>query len=347
MALKDFLKSINSDTYIIGRLDEYLLRKSHEKDDDRRWDINSPSMLGVCKRALYQSRLGMDRDLDSNARVQRIFDNGTKVHERLEGYMLDAKIAIANEIPVINDEYQIMGHADLLISLFDNQTLDIEYDESARKILKVNTKRLSEIAVGEIKSINDRNFTGLKEADPKHKKQASSYMFCLEQRRQVLHSKCKNLKELMEYLDSKVYNDYLENKYGYLTDGAKYTAEEKINHKITHFKIIDVLLFLLDSPITKMIFLYENKNDQNYKEFVVEFNKKDDKEMREYMTIINNAVRSYRIAYRQEIYKLRGKSLSPEAKRKLQLKYAPPKEGTSKSHEKCRWCQFKTSCFTL
>lgn len=295
MGLKDIINTMKHEGYVLKRLDQYLILQS-SKDDDRRWDINSPSMASQCARAIYYSRTGTDRAL-IDARTQRIFDNGTHVHIRLQEYMEDEGILLMDEVPVFNLEYQIQGHTDGILAL---------------------TK--FELGVLEIKSINTNQFSSLIDAKEEHKVQAHIYMSCLEEERQRIQAKCKTKQDLNKYIKSKEFSDFYGSLYQHLKGGSKYTREDKINFKIQQHKQVCRLLWNTRKPIRKMVFIYEDKNNQEIKEFVVKWNDKLMQPVKDKLAFVNASLK----------------------KKKL-----PPKEGTSKSCNVCRFCNFKNECWIL
>ena len=154
MALKAVFSAMKREGYIVKDLDLYLLGLS-ATDEDRAIDVNAPSQAGVCMRARYYARTGAPRDGASiDARTRRIFDNGTKTHERLQEYLLKQGMLLMDEVPVHNYEYNIQGHTDGVLKL----------SASERGIL-------------EIKSINSNGFSSLKGAKEDHRKQGLVYIF--------------------------------------------------------------------------------------------------------------------------------------------------------------------------
>ena len=131
MALKDMFNAMKKEGYVTAPLDKYLYEQAN-KDSDRAVDVNAPSQAGKCNRANYYMRKQYESDGCIDPRTQRIFDNGSKVHERLQTYLLDMELLLMDEVPLINDEYKIQGHTDGFLGLEDE-----------------------EVAILEIKSIND------------------------------------------------------------------------------------------------------------------------------------------------------------------------------------------------
>ncbi len=85
----------------------------------------------------------------------------------------------------------------------------------------------------------------------------------------------------------------------------------------------DNVLFYTDKPITKVVFLYENKNNQELKEFVVERSLATE-------PILTGVLENYE-----------------ELNRCCDKKILPPREGTSKSCNMCRWCSYQNECWVL
>lgn len=253
MALKALFATVK-ETGLIKKLDQYLLL-SYEDDPDRRHDINSPSGALKCMRANYYGRTGVKKEQPS-PRLRRIFDNGHGVHKRLQKYMLRAGILLMDEIPLFDLDLQIQGHTD--------------------GVAPVSS---IEIAVVEIKSINTHDFAELRKPHDDHKAQAQVYRHCLEKRRKELQAKYKTFSALEK--DKKNLEKFYRSLYTHITDdpwkGGK-TREEKIEKKVKEHYQIDCILYNTKKPITKVIVLYENKNDQEMKEYVIE---KDDELLEE------------------------------------------------------------------
>lgn len=297
MAL-EFLKENMKKKGIIARLDNYLLTLQKE-DNDRAFNVNAPSQIAVCKRARYYARTGEGTKTSYSARTQRIFDNGTYFHERTQKYMLDSGILLLDEVPVLSEEYNIQGHTDGILDLGD------------------------EYAILELKSINDNQYSGLRSGEkPEHTLQGLVYVYCIESHRKFLREKYKN-KLLFKLSRSKRAKEY-EQYYQHLKGGSKHTKEEKIAFQVGLHLRLDDLVFTCEKPITKVVFLYENKNTQDLKEFVVDSTTPENQE---------------KIA---EI--LEGCSFVNEC---VETGTVPPREATRKSDSICRFCSYKDECWVL
>lgn len=297
LALKKLMNTLKEEGYIIKKLDQYLLSLD-AKDEERRWDINSPSSAGACPRAIVYSRLGYERDYCAiDAKTRRVFDNGTHTHIRLQEYLINCGLLAMDEVPVFDDYYQIQGHTDGLVNISK-----------------------TELGILEIKTINTDNFKKLIDAKEEHKDQAQVYMYCLENRRKFIRGICSTEEELDKYLDSPEYREFILAHYTHLVDGSKYSAEEKKLHRLQLHQKADRILWRAIRPINKIIFLYEDKNTQDLKEFCVKWDDDRVADLLDKFQYINTHVAN---------------------------KTIPPRpEGSSKMGS-CRWCNFKGTCWIV
>ena len=296
MALKDMFSAMKKEGYITAPLDRYLFEQAN-KPNDRAVNVNAPSQAGKCNRANYYMRMQYEGDGSVDPRTQRIFDNGTYTHERLQTYLLDMELLHMDEVPLINDEYHIQGHTDGFINLGD------------------------EVAILEIKSINDNQFSQLKDAKEEHKCQGLIYLFCAEERRLWLHEQYKSEKSF-----NASYNErykFFEKHYQHMRSGSKYTREQKIKNEVLLNMLSDNILFHTEVPVSKVVFLYEDKNNQELKEFVIERNISTE-------PILTSVLQNYEVLNKC-----------------CETQTLPEREGTSKSCNMCRWCSYKNECWVV
>ena len=294
MALKEMFQAMKKEGYVTAPLDRYLFEEAN-RPNDRAVNVNAPSQAGKCNRANYYMRKQYENDGTIDPRTQRIFDNGTYTHERLQTYLLDMELLLMDEVPIINEEYNIQGHTDGFLGLE------------------------SEVGILEIKSINDNQFGQLRDAKEEHKKQGLIYLYCAEERRKWLHENYKTIEEFNASYKERY--KYFESRYQHMKGGRKYTREQKIENEVMLNMLADNILFYTDKPITKVIFLYENKNNQELKEFVVERNLTTE-------PILEEVLEDY--AYLNDC---------------CEKEVLPAREGTGKSSQMCRWCDFKNECY--
>lgn len=294
MGLKDMFSAMKKEGYVTAPLDRYLYEQAN-KPNDRAVDVNAPSQAGKCNRANYYMRKQVETDGGIDPRAQRIFDNGSYTHERLQTYLLAMFLLICDEVPLINDKYKIQGHTDGFLDLDD------------------------EVAILEIKSINDNQFAQLKDAKEEHKCQGLIYLFCAEERRLYLRKKYPTRKAFMQSQEERA--EYFRQHYQHMKGGSKFTREEKIENEVRLNLISDDILYDTEKPVSKVVFLYENKNNQELKEFVVERNITTEPiltEVLENYTFLNECCKKNTV---------------------------PPREGSSKSCQACRWCNYQIECW--
>ena len=300
MSLKAMFKAVHKakNSTVTGVLDTYLLSLS-DTDSDRAIDVNAPSQIGTCLRSRFYARKGYMRDVNSiDARSRRVLDNGTHFHLRTQEYLTASGRLLLDEVPVVSEGYNIQGHTDGL--------LDLNLD--------------SIISVLELKSINDNNFSKLIAPNPKHILQGLTYIYCIETRRKRLHEMYDSFEDFKA--DKKArYKEY-EKFYQHLKDGHKYTREQKIAFQCDLHDKADTILMKCFTPITQVHFVYENKNTQEIKEYVINSTDPDNVEktakVLDECTYLNHACKKERV---------------------------PAREGTSKSCPTCHWCSFKTECW--
>lgn len=311
MALNKIFKDMmKQEGHIVKPLEKYLLKKNKEKND-RAVNVNAPSQIGKCMRANYYARMQYENDGTLSPRALRIFANGHGVHDRIQQDLLDCKLLLMDEVPILNDELNIQGHTDGFLNLGGITTETIKKGKF-KKLIKV----FKEIAILEIKSINDNGFKGLKSAKEDHILQGMDYLFCTEDRRLYLRETYKTETQFQN--SKKERTDYFRSKYQHIEDGSKYTKEEKIENQVKINLKKDDILYHTINPVTKIIFLYENKNDQDLKEFVVEWDYDKIEYIIDYCKTLNDYVQNKKI---------------------------PEREGTGKSCSTCRWCDYKLTCW--
>lgn len=316
MALKSVFQALKNDGYIIKPLDMYLL-SLNSKDNDRATDVNSPSQASVCNRANYYARKGYQNDGSIEPRTRRIFDNGTKTHERLQEYLLDQGILISDEVPCINPKYNIQGHTDGFLNLGKKTTETVLVPKGCCRA-KLQVNKYTEVGILEIKSINSNGFSQLKDAKPEHKQQAMIYLYCAEERRKLLQEKYIDIPSFLASESERA--EEFRQRYQHLQDGHKFSKEEKIDFQVKLCLDADYVLYNTIRPITKVVFLYENKDNQDLKEYCVT---RDD-------AILEATLDKY-----------------TRLNEACETDTIPEREGTSKSCSTCRWCNYKTECWVV
>lgn len=291
MSLKNIFETMKR-TGVTQKLDRWLMLNRGGEDINRNYAINPPSSALGCSRANYYRRIGKFAETPS-PRLSRIFDNGHYFHDRMQKYFEKMGILKMREVPVFDEEYEIMGHTDGIIDLSSTES-----------------------AILELKSINTDSFKALREPKEDHKAQGCVYLHCAEKHRRYLKEtyKTKQAFKRSEKIRAKRY----AKMYDFLVDepweGGK-TKEEIAQKKVDEHLKFDSILYGLVNPLSTVVFLYEDKNTQEIKEFQVKMNEE----------LLAEVLVKY--AENNEYY------------RKGEL---PPRECTSKS----RTCNFATECFS-
>lgn len=298
MALKSLFESMKREGYIVKGLDQYLYGLNASNGSNRAIDVNSPSSAGSCMRARYYKRLGFPSDGGAiDPRTRRIFDNGTKTHERLQEYLKDQGMLLMDEVPVYNEAYNIQGHTDGLLKLSP-----------------------TEKGILEIKSINSHGFSSLREAKEDHKKQGLVYIYCVEERRKKLKVSYPTKQAFTNSIEER--REKYESLYQHLKDGSKYSREDKIKFQSSRHEHMDSILFETNVPISKAVFLYENKDTQDLKEFTISMAEPVSKRL------ISEVLNDYETLNRH-----------------IAQKELPERCCKNKSDSACRWCDYQTICW--
>lgn len=226
------LKGSNSPC--ITAIDTYLMTIG--EDRSRRHGWNHPSAFHQCLRSQYYDRVGKIPNNSVIApRVRRIFENGQDVHDRLQLFLTKAGILLQDEAPIFSSDLEVLGNTDGIIKLGKG------------------------LGVLEIKSINHCDFIKLVEPKPEHIRQVSIYMYVLEDIRSHL---CADLPTYKEDLRKE-----------YLSQLAPSLTEKQRERRLEGFdKLLNLLEEYKEYPITQCSVLYENKNNQDLKEFIIDWN---------------------------------------------------------------------------
>lgn len=303
MNLKE-IKNITKETFT-AKLDRQIMRQDNA-DHSRAVLVNSPSSSLGCPRENYYKRSGLPQKPFS-PRTINIFDNGHAVHDRIQKTGKRMGNLIMDEVPLINEKYNIQGHTDGIVIMDDLKALRVN-----EKLSKEDYElgHIPNVQVLEIKSINDTGFSNLIEPLENHKAQGTTYSFCLEQRRLYLR---KRYKSISSYLKDKLrWSIYYAKRYKHINN------KELLKTKIKENIIKDIILFHVVEPINKIIFLYENKNTQVRKEYLYEVEEDLQQEVLELFAI---------------------------AEESWTKKVPPYRECSTKKEGNKRWCNYVDVCF--
>lgn len=246
MALNNLFTALKQGDGLLKDLDVYLLSRSAE-DTSRANVTNSPSSALQCTRRNYYQRQGVGKD-PIDARTRLIFDNGDGMHERYQRYFRKMGVLLMDEVPLLHEEKEIQGHTDGFL----------------RRKAKPGAKKSTQIL--ELKSINSRGFSALKEAKEDHRAQAQVYIYCAEERRKELRATYAN--KFRFKVSEKKRRAYFEQFHLHLIN-EETGDREKLEKKLDQCLKADSILFDTELPIDTAHILYENKDTQERKEFVI------------------------------------------------------------------------------
>lgn len=179
--------------------------------------------------------------------TKRIFMNGDDVHERLQKLSIKSGILKLAEVAVKHPTCGMYGTSDGLALLEGRQ----------------------EIVIAEYKTINkdkfDKDLKG--GAVPSHVNQATMYAGMMEIRRKQLRKKYKTEEEFFASTADRI-RYYKREYFNHIVDGRKHKRIDKLRHLIGVALRADYLMWQCPNPIQRFTILYENKNNQQFKEFV-------------------------------------------------------------------------------
>ena len=114
----------------------------------------------------------------------------------------------------------------------------------------------------------------------------------------------------------------LAKHYSHLKDGSKHTAEEKLEFQLSLHETMDRILYETDTPITKVVFLYECKDNQELKEFTFDVTSQEGAKILADVLHECDLLNDY-----------------------VADKELPPRQGTNPNCDQCRWCDYKIECW--
>lgn len=170
------------DLPLLSLLDKYLYKDRNSKQTRSR-GVFHPSELDGCKRYLALDYIKVPMNPQAHdARIHRIFENGSGVHERIQKYLrqlcddagMDAWFR--DELPISHPDLELDGSTDGVL-YFKGYYYAIE-----------------------IKSINNDGFSKLRKPDPKHVKQINRYMGALGIWKGIIIYENKNNQDWKEFV---------------------------------------------------------------------------------------------------------------------------------------------------
>jgi hypothetical protein len=245
MAFSDIMKSSG---ILSSAIDSYLLTEIQEDDRKRGTEIFSPSLISKgCLIALILDKLGYNSfSKIPDPKLKRIFKNGDDVHERLQGLAEKSGILKLSEVAVKHPTTGMYGTSDGLIWLEGRQ----------------------EVVIAEFKTINDNMYNNALKggALESHINQATMYTGMMEIRRRQLRKKYKTEDEFYASTADRI-RYYKRVYFNHIKSGRKHKRVDKLKHLIRVALKADELLWNCPNPVSRFTILYENKNNQMFKEF--------------------------------------------------------------------------------
>ena len=164
----------SQDKWLLKSLDKYLEGEFSPMEAGKFY----PSALGnTCDRYLYLAYNGFVKERPLDAKLQRIFDNGAYLEERMGDNFENLDILISRDLPVRLEYPIISGRVDFILA----------HD------------KYEQIAL-ELKSINTRGFNALKQAPkPEHEIQLQIYLNLLPLDHGVVLYENKNDQQLKAF----------------------------------------------------------------------------------------------------------------------------------------------------
>lgn len=179
---KDMKRILNSPHRLLPVAERYLLESNVEKSLERDKLHLHPSEIckkDWCPRQSYYRIIGLPEPAESFT-LQRlnVFAEGNLIHQKWQSWLTEAGVLEQAEVPVVNKEHRILGHADGIIS-----------DKKGRAVLEIKSVGVGTIrfedyplfaryAKGEITL--DAMWNSITHPFDSHIRQLQLYMYCLD-----------------------------------------------------------------------------------------------------------------------------------------------------------------------
>lgn len=244
-----------------------------------------------------------------------------------------------DEVPLCLPELNIQGHTDGFIYSYTPipknwpKILDLELLDDVYEYLQ--NKPFKSIEILEIKSMNTGQFKSLTAPLEEHLDQATSYAACAEDRRKKLHQRYTGWEEFIASEPDRHKEHLVRFRFATETN-----IPDWVKGKVFKGLLSDAILFNTQNPVDRSIFLYEDKNDQEIKEFVIKSDSQRLKVLREKCITINQTVEALNF-----LSKLSSNPVDFSKRKYLNLLPSLPEEARGKSSKHCRWCDFKHICY--
>lgn len=193
--LKNYKQTLNSKHRLIPVVEEHLMRQ--QLGSTRDTTHLHPSEIckkDWCPRSSWYTIKGYEKKGESFT-FQRlnIFAEGHSIHEKWQNWLTDAGVLDKAEVPIYNEEYRLMGHADGIIN-----------DSKGKAILEiksvgVGTIRMEDYDLFSNSATPDEMWKKVRKPFMTHLRQVNLYMYCLGIHDAVFIYEWKATQEVKEF----------------------------------------------------------------------------------------------------------------------------------------------------
>jgi CRISPR/Cas system-associated exonuclease Cas4 (RecB family) len=198
---EDMKRLLNSPYRLLAPVERLLLENNARTTDERDSLHLHPSEIckkDWCPRSSWYKIKGYPEPIESFT-LQRlnIFAEGHLIHQKWQNWLTEAGVMVAVEVPVIDEEHLIMGHADGIIS-----------DKNGRAVLEikslgVGTIRMEDYGLfapyGKKEITIDELWNRIKKPFDSHVRQTQLYMHCLGIHEAVILYEWKATQDVKEF----------------------------------------------------------------------------------------------------------------------------------------------------
>lgn len=173
--LKNYKKSIGSKGRLIPVVEEFLVREQLQSTRDT--THLHPSEIckkDWCPRSSWYTIKGYERqEKGYSFQTLNIFAEGHNIHGKWQAWLMDTGVLEQPEVPVYNEEYRLMGHADGIIN-----------DSKGKAILEIKsvgagTVRMEDFELFQSSATPDEMWKKIRKPFMTHLRQINLYMYCL------------------------------------------------------------------------------------------------------------------------------------------------------------------------
>lgn len=147
-----------------------------------------------CPRSSWYTIKGYEKQ-DEGFTLQKlnIFAEGHNIHGKWQAWLMDAGVLEKPEVPIYNEEYHIMGHADGIIN-----------DKQGRAVLEIKsvgagTIRMEDYELFKSSETAEAAWKKVRQPFPTHLRQLNLYMYCLDIHDGIFIYEWKATQEIKEF----------------------------------------------------------------------------------------------------------------------------------------------------